>query len=57
MLFTPLAVKTANLLKLKTEKSRYIGNALTDCHEIRQGDAKTLSHPCALAMRPFPKLL
>jgi len=42
---------------LKTEKLQYLDNALTDRHEIRQGDAKILNHPCAAAMRPFVKLL
>jgi len=44
---------------LKTEKSRYLGNALTDRHEIRQGpqgDAKALNRICTGAMRPFIKL-
>jgi len=39
-----------------TEKSRYLDNALTDRHEIRQGDAKAFNRPCAAAMRPFVKL-
>jgi len=42
---------------LKTEKSRYLDNAMTDRHEIRQSDAKALNPPCAEAMRPFVKLL
>jgi len=41
---------------LKTEKSRYLDNAMTDRHEIRRSDAKALP-PCAVAMRPFVKLI
>jgi len=58
------AVKNANFLKfnmadgrpmLKTEKLRYLCDALTNHHKIRQGDAKALNRPCAAAMRPFIK--
>jgi len=42
---------------LKTVKSRYFGDALTDRDEIRQGGAKALNRPRAAAMRPFVKLL
>ena len=42
---------------LKAEKSRYLGNALTDHQEIGHGDVKALNRQCAAAMRPFVKLL
>jgi len=42
---------------VENEKLRYLGNALVDRYEIRQGDAKALNRPCVAAMRPFVKLL
>jgi len=41
---------------VETEKSPHLGNAVTDRHEIRQGDAKALSRPRAAAMRPFRQI-
>jgi len=63
--FHPNGVIVANILifnmaaaaMLRTQKSPYLGNALTNRHAIRQGDAKGLNRPCAAAMRPFIKLL